>query len=259
MGILRGIRVAAVTLCGVGGLSGAMYGLLTGQGKRARTLIGRSTTDPHRADGVYPGGVGSVLKFAVLGDSLAAGLGAENADLLPGVLLARGLVEETGRSVRLTTYARVGATTRTFISQVDQAVADPPDLALVIIGGNDVTGKMRVRTSAALLGIEVARLRAAGAAVVVATCPDLGTIRPIPQPLRWVVRQWGRMLAKAQRHAVLRAGGIPVPAADLISAEFHMRYSELFSPDRFHPNGAGYRHASAVLLAPLCQAVTASM
>nr|WP_042190149.1 SGNH/GDSL hydrolase family protein [Kibdelosporangium sp. MJ126-NF4]CEL19127.1 SGNH hydrolase family [Kibdelosporangium sp. MJ126-NF4]CTQ95071.1 SGNH hydrolase family [Kibdelosporangium sp. MJ126-NF4] len=255
MGALRGIRVTAMALCGVGGLSGAMYGLLTGQGKRARTLIGRSTGDPHRADGVYPGsGVGQ-LRFAVLGDSLAAGLGAENADLLPGVMLARGLAEETGRSVRLTTYARVGANTRTFVSQVDQAVTDPPDLALVIVGGNDVTGKMRVSTSAALLGVEVARLRAAGAAVVVATCPDFGTVRPIPQPLRWVVRRWGRMLAKAQRHAVLRAGGVPVPMGDLISSEFHQRYSELFSPDMFHPNGAGYRHASEILLAPLCSAV----
>lgn len=256
MGALRGIRFAAVTLCGVGGLSGAMYGLLTGQGKRARTLIGRSTCDPHRADGVYAGTGAGELEFAVLGDSLAAGLGAENADLLPGVLLARGLAEETGRSVRLTTYARVGANTRTFVSQVDKAVTRRPDLALVIVGGNDVTGKMRVRTSAALLGVEVARLRKAGAAVVVATCPDFGTVRSIPQPLRWVVRRWGRMLAKAQRHAVLRAGGVPVPIGDLVSPEFHLRYSELFSPDRFHPNGAGYRHAAAILLAPLRAAVT---
>jgi lysophospholipase L1-like esterase len=255
MGVLRSMRIGAMTVCTLGGLSGAMYGLLTGQGKRARTLIGRPTKDPHRADGIYPAPGPAPLRFAVLGDSLAAGLGAEQASQLPGVLLARGLAEESGRPVELKTYARVGANTRTFIAQVDQAVADPPDVALVIIGGNDVTGKMRVRTSAALLGIEVARLRTAGAVVVVATCPDLGTIRPIPQPLRSIVRRWGRMLAKAQQRAVHRAGGVAVSAADLVSPEFHIRHSELFSPDRFHPNGAGYAHAADILLAPLCVAI----
>jgi lysophospholipase L1-like esterase len=255
MGSLHGVRVAAMTVCTVGGLSGAMYGLLTGQGKRARTLIGRSTNAPLCADGVYPGPGPNPLKFAVLGDSVAAGLGAETPELLPGVLLARGLAEESGRPVRLTTYAVVGATTRTLITQVDKAVADPPDLVLLIIGGNDVTGKMRIRTSATLLGIEVARLRTAGAEVVVGTCPDLGTIRPIPQPLRWVVRSWGRMLAKAQRRVVERAGGVAVPVADLVSPEFHTRHSELFSPDRFHPNGAGYQHAANILLAALCASV----
>jgi lysophospholipase L1-like esterase len=255
MGILGGLRVAAMTVGTVGGLSGAMYGLLTEQGKRARTLIGRHTRAPHVADGFHPASGPDPLKFAVLGDSVAAGLGAECTDLLPGVLLARGLAEESGRPVRLTTYAVVGATTRSLVTQVDQALQDPPDLVLLIIGGNDVTGKMRVRTSAALLGIEVMRLRKAGTAVVVGTCPDLGTIRPIPQPLRSVVRNWGRMLARAQRQAVIRAGGVAVPVADLVSPEFHTRHSELFSPDRFHPNGAGYRHAADILLGPLCAAL----
>jgi lysophospholipase L1-like esterase len=161
------------------------------------------------------------------------------------------LAEESSRPVQLTTYARVGANTRTFITQVDAAVSDPPDIALIIIGGNDVTGKMRVRTSATLLAIEVARLRDAGAAVVVATCPDFGTIRPIPQPLRTVVRRWGLMLAKAQRRAVEKSGGVAVSLAQLVSPEFHIRHAELFSPDRFHPNGAGYAHAAKILLAPL--------
>jgi lysophospholipase L1-like esterase len=255
MGYLRTLRVTAMTVGTVGGLSGAAYGFLSGQGRRARTLIGRPTRDPHTGDGVYPAPGPNPLRFAVLGDSIAAGLGAESTDLLLGVLLARGLAAESGRSVELTTYAVVGANTRTLMAQVDKAVANPPDLVLLIIGGNDVTGKMRPRTSAALLRLQVARLRNTGARVVVGTCPDLGAIRPVPQPLRWVLRNWGRMLARAQREAVQRAGGVAVPIADLVSPEFHTRYSELFSPDRFHPNGAGYQHAADILLAPLCAAL----
>src|SRR5690242_7060815 len=107
MGILGSIRVAAMTVFTVGGLSGAKYGFLDRQGKRARTLIGRPTRDPHLADGVYGAPGPAPLRFAVLGDSVAAGLGAESTDLLPGVLLARGLAEESGRPVELTTYAVV--------------------------------------------------------------------------------------------------------------------------------------------------------
>jgi hypothetical protein len=46
-----------------------------------------------------------------------------------------------------------------------------------------------------------------------------------------------------------------VSIAALLTPEFLARPDELFSADRFHPNGAGYELASSVLLAPLCDAV----
>ena len=46
----------------------------------------------------------------------------------------------------------------------------------------------------------------AGAEVVVGTCPDLGTIEPVPQPLRWIARRASRQLAAAQTIAVGRGG-----------------------------------------------------
>lgn len=259
---VRGLRLFVVAAGAVGGLSGATYGLLNGQSRHARSVIGVPTEAPLNADGRYTpdggyaaDGAGD-LTFAVLGDSSAAGLGAETTELLPGVLLARGLAEETDRSVRLTTYAVSGATTPALTAQVDRALAGgrAPDLALVIIGGNDVTTRMRVDVSAALLGEEVRRLREAGTAVVVGTCPDLGAIRPIPQPLRSVARGWSLSLARAQRREVERMGGTAVAMADLLSPEFLTRATEFFSPDLFHPNGAGYEMAANVLLAPLCAA-----
>lgn len=254
----RVIRVAALVAAAVGGLSGGAYGLLSEQSRRARRLIGRPKEPPPHADGWYrPTGpvTGAPLRFAVLGDSSAAGLGVTAAEQLPAVLLAGGLAERSGRPVLLTTYAISGATTRGLPAQVDRALAGQPDLALVIIGANDVTTRMRVHQSANILAVEVRRLRAAGAAVVVGTCPDLGAIRPIPQPLRSVARRWSLLLAGAQRGAVRRAGGIPVALADLLSPTFMARASELFSADRFHPNAAGYAAAAAVLLGPLCEAV----
>jgi lysophospholipase L1-like esterase len=259
----RAFRTAAVIAGAVGGLSGAAYGLLTEQAKRARTVIGMPEHPPLNADGVYlPDGAGPLpfgtgrdpLRFAVIGDSSAAGLGVDLPTQLPGTLLARDLAREAGRPVLLTTYAISGSTTRDLLDQVNRALADPPAVALVIIGANDVTDRLSVRDSARLLGAQLARLRAADVRVVVGTCPDLGAIRPIPQPLRAVASVWSLLLARAQRSAVQRFGCAPVALAALLSPEFFARPDDLFSPDRFHPNAAGYEAAAAVLLAPVCTA-----
>jgi lysophospholipase L1-like esterase len=259
----RGFRTVAVLAGTAGGLSGAAYGLLTEQAKRARNVIGLPDAPPLNADGVYladgsdprPFRDGEdVLRFAMIGDSSAAGLGVELPAQLLGVLLAGGLAEEAGRSVLLTTYAISGSTTRDLAAQVDRALADGPTVALVIIGANDVTDRLSVRESARLLGLQLDRLRAAGVAVVTGTCPDLGAIQPIPQPLRAIARAWSLLLARAQRVAVERAGCVAVSLAALLSPEFFARPNDLFSPDRFHPNAAGYEAAAAVLLAPVCAA-----
>jgi lysophospholipase L1-like esterase len=260
----RGFRTVAVVAGAVGGLSSAAYGLLIEQSKRARTVIGAPERPPLNADGVYlADGSGpypaqshpQALRFAVIGDSSAAGLGVEQPDQLPGTVLARGLADEADRAVLLHTYAISGSTTRDLAAQVDRALVDAPEVALVIIGANDVTDKLAVRESARLLGRQLGRLRAADVAVVVGTCPDLGAIRPIPQPLRAVASGWSLLLARAQRVAVQQAGAVPVALAALLSPEFFARPDDLFSPDRFHPNAAGYEAAASVLLAPLCAAI----
>jgi lysophospholipase L1-like esterase len=260
----RGFRTVAMVAGTVGGLSSAAYGLLMEQSKRARTVIGIPERPPLNADGVYladgsgphPGGTGGEpMRFAVIGDSSAAGLGVELPSQLPGTVLARGLAEEADRPVRLDTYAISGSTTRDLLAQVDRVLVEPPEVALVIIGANDVTDKLAVHESARLLGVQLHRLRTAGVAVVVGTCPDLGAIRPIPQPLRAVASAWSLLLARAQRVAAERAGAVPVALAALLSPEFFARPNDLFSPDRFHPNAAGYEAAASVLLAPLCAAI----
>ncbi|MDQ2723277.1 MAG: SGNH/GDSL hydrolase family protein [Actinomycetota bacterium] len=237
--------------------AGTAYGLLIEQSKRARKVIGPPTRQPPRADGAYfpRSGVPSAgeLMLAIIGDSTAAGLGCEQAEELPGVLLARGLAEETGRPVCLQTYAVVGATSKTLDEQVSGALVDgAPDAVVILIGANDVIAKLSISGSAARLGAAVARLRGHSSAVVVGTCPDLGAVRPIPQPLRSVVRSWSLRLAQAQGTQVRLAGGHPVALADLLSPEFLTRPDLFFSTDQFHPSAAGYEAASAVLLPALC-------
>ncbi|GAA4850614.1 SGNH/GDSL hydrolase family protein [Saccharopolyspora rosea] len=263
----RALRLALLAAGTAGGLSGAAYGLLNGQSAYARRVIGEPDNDPLRADGVHlPDGSGPVprgeldpgaepLEFAVLGDSAAAGLGVDFPDDLPGVRLARGLAEELDRPVSLSTHAIVGCTSQELASQVDAALVRRPELVLIIIGANDVTSKLPVARCAELLGESVTRLVGGGVSVVVGTCPDLGSIRPIPQPLRSIARHWSLALGRAQRRIVESAGGHAVPLADLLSPEFLTRPAEFFSPDRYHPSAAGYEAAVGILLPVLCSAI----
>src|SRR6185503_18390829 len=84
--------------------------------------------------------------------------------------------------------------------------------------------------------------------VVVGTCPDLGTIKPIAPPLKQVARAWSRRLAAAQTIAVVEAGGRTVSLGSVLGPEFAAAPALLFGPDRFHPSAAGYAHLASVLL-----------
>ena len=198
------------------------------------------------------------LRFAVLGDSTAAGYGVERADQTPGALLAAALAAHSGRPLLLANVARVGACSDRLAEQVDALLADGPEhapqVAAIMIGANDVTHRMSPTDAARCLGDAVLRLRAAGCQVVVGTCPDLGTIRPIQVPLRWLARRWSRRLAALQARAVYEAGGRSVPIGALLGPEFAAR-AELFGPDRFHPSAEGYATAAAAVLPALAAAV----
>lgn len=237
--------------------------LLTGQADQARRTIPRAADIPPRADGVYSPDGGPVqpwnrdvpfdLHLMVFGDSTATGYGCREADEVPGVLLARALASASGKRVRLSTKAIVGATSKGLQGQIDAMfVADqPPDAAVIMIGANDVTRLNGIRPSAQRLGAGVRRLREAGAVVVVGTCPDFGVVTAIPQPLRSVARSKGLRLARAQAAAVRAAGGVPVPLADLVTPNFMQEPERFFSDDMYHPSAAGYALAANQLLPAL--------
>ncbi|WP_309229458.1 SGNH/GDSL hydrolase family protein [Blastococcus sp. TML/M2B] len=190
----------------------------------------------------------------MLGDSSAVGLGVERAAQTPGVLIASALAELAERPVRLTRLAVSGAKSPQLDAQVDAALEERPDVALIMIGANDVTSRTRPAVSVRHLGDAVRRLTAAGAEVVVGTCPDLGTIRPIRQPLRTLARRWSRQMAAAQTIAVVEAGGRTVSLGSVLGPSFATDRS-LFSRDEFHPSAYGYAHAAAVILPSVADAL----
>ena len=189
------------------------------------------------------------IKMAMLGDSTAAGYGVHRAIDTPAVRIAIAVSAAARRPVHLTNTAAVGAESTWLLTQVDELV-ESPDLTVVIVGANDVTHRIKPAISIRALSDAVTTLRGRGCEVVVATCPDLGTIRPIAQPLRYFARRLSRSLAAAQTIAVVEAGGRTVSLGDLLGPSFATR-ADLFSEDRFHPSAAGYAAAAEAIL-PSC-------
>jgi lysophospholipase L1-like esterase len=246
-------RLASAAAFGGGGLSvlgAGLYGVLRGEAALARRMIGNAgDAPPPDSTGWYGRGrPGPAIKVALLGDSSAAGYGVERLVETPGAFLASGLANEADRRVHLRTYAKVGAQSSDLDGQIDKALSNDPDLAVVLIGANDVTHRVRPSQSVRYLSDAVRRLRAAGLTVLVGTCPDLGTVKPIPPPLRQVARSMSRRLAAAQAIVVVEEGGVAVSLGSVLGPDFAAAPAVLFGPDQFHPSAEGYRAVAEVLV-----------
>ncbi|MFD7922339.1 SGNH/GDSL hydrolase family protein [Streptomyces sp. NPDC059740] len=261
--VRRIVTAAAVGGGGVGVLGAAAVGLLFTEIRLARHSIGVSEEVPPVADGRYgrfltPPADRGPLRLAFLGDSTAAGQGVHRAGETPGALVASGLAAVAESPVEFRNVALPGACSDDLARQVALLLADPagrPDVCVVMIGANDVTHRVPPTRSVRLLAEAVCALREAGCEVVVGTCPDLGTIEPVWQPLRWVARRLSRQLAAAQTVAVVESGGRTVSLGALLGPEFEARPRELFGPDSYHPSVAGYATAAMAVLPTVCAAL----
>ncbi|MEW2383198.1 SGNH/GDSL hydrolase family protein [Micromonospora sp. NPDC047707] len=254
-------RVARLVALGTGATAAAAVatgGVLIGQARQARRTIPMAEAPPPRCDGMYGAKLpGPAITMVVLGDSSAAGYGVHRRRETPGSLLATGLSRRLQRPVRLHRFAVVGALSAGLRHQVEAALDCHPDIAVILVGGNDVTNRTPPALAVRYLVEAVTALRAAGCEVVVGTCPDLGAIRPIQPPLRWLARRWSRQLAAAQTVAVVEAGGWTVSLGDLLGPRFVAEPGRMFAWDRFHPSAEGYAVAAAALLPTLLSALGA--
>ncbi|QOV37881.1 SGNH/GDSL hydrolase family protein [Streptomyces ferrugineus] len=259
-------RIAAGAAFGGGGIGlagAAAVGLLLAEVRMARRHVGNGTNNHvPNADGRYgrhyETPADPPLRLTMLGDSTAAGQGVHRSGQTPGALLASGLAAVAERPVILRNVALPGARSDDLDRQVALVLGDPavpPDVCVIMIGANDVTNRMPPTRSVRHLSSAVRRLRTAGAEVVVGTCPDLGTIEPVQQPLRWLARRASRQLAAAQTIGVVEQGGRTVSLGDLLGPEFAANPRELFGPDNYHPSAEGYATAAMAVLPTVCAAL----
>ncbi|HEY8827524.1 MAG TPA: SGNH/GDSL hydrolase family protein [Jatrophihabitantaceae bacterium] len=255
----RARKIATVAAYGGGGLGAigalggaALFGVLLGESKLARRRIPVAEAAPPVSHDTTWAAAGvrvsrTPIRIAMLGDSTAAGYGVHRDRDTPAAQLAISISDEARRPVHVTNVAAVGAESRDLGAQFDELAGGRPELAVIMIGANDVTHRIKATESVRHLEAAVRQLHERGVEVVVGTCPDLGTIRPLAQPLRAYARRLSRTLAAAQTVAVVGAGGRTVSLGDLLGPLFASR-EDMFSDDQFHPSAAGYAAAADALL-----------
>lgn len=223
----------------------------------ARRVIGKPLgEDAHQADKLYRRSYGDPIHLLLLGDSIAAGLGADKPKRTLGAQLAKRLADRTNRSVRLHTAAVVGSETSMLRSQLAGLPGGyRADVAVIVVGGNDVTHRVRTSVSCDHLASAVTALRDAGTQVVVGTCPDLSALSAVPQPLRTIIGVASRQLAAAQRETCIQVGARVVSLGEVVGPVFVAEPDKMFAIDRFHPSSAGYKRTAKAMLPSILAAL----
>jgi lysophospholipase L1-like esterase len=187
---------------------------------------------------LWTGPVTNNMRFLVLGDSLAFGTGATSPEHTLGARLTRTL-EQAGETVELHVVAVPGATSLDLAAQVRRAATVEADVALLVVGANDLTKRVPSAQAAAALGAAVRELRARGTEVLVVPTPDLSSVAWVPPAFRSVVAGICDQQRARQTLAAEAAGAVVAPVAPELTRRFATDPS-LFSGDRFHPSSAGY-------------------
>jgi acyl-CoA thioesterase-1 len=103
------------------------------------------------------------VRIAVLGDSIAAGLGVKPGEAFPARLEAA--LKAQGRTVTILNHGVSGDTTAGGVDRLDWMLADKPDIVLVELGANDALRGIDPRTVERNLDTITARLTAADVTV----------------------------------------------------------------------------------------------
>ncbi len=192
-----------------------------------------------------------MLRLAVLGDSIGSGTGADHTcDTLGPRLVAHLAAADVPAEARV--LAVPGARSTDLAAQVAHSAGWRPDVAVIVIGANDLTHLVPADAAAADLRAAVRGLRAIGAEVVLAPAPDLSAVPHVPPAARSLVWAVSQRLRQAQIRVTLAEGGRVADGDGVTTAAFAADPS-LFAGDRFHPSSAGYAVITAAL-APVVRA-----
>jgi len=230
----------------------ALSPLLVAQGLWTR----RRTPRLPEAEGDREGEVGEggeTLRVLIVGDSSAAGVGVKTQDAALAGQLTRALAQQACRRVRWQLVARSGITSAEALDLVRDVRPAPADLAVAVLGVNDVVGQVpthrAIAAREALADWLIANLQVRH--VAFAALPAVHQFPALPQPLRWIAgadaRRHDRSLAQwAATRGSLRGDvshvPMPVPLGRQVMAH-----------DGFHPAEPVYRACGELLALHLAQ------
>jgi len=215
------------------------------QGRRLRRDTPRLPDAPapwHGRSDPGGGGSGSAgerpLHLLVLGDSTAAGVGVDHAELGLGGRLADAVAEHTARTVDWRALGRNGATARDLVrGYLAPALDGPVDILFLTVGANDALALRSTRAFRRDVRriVRATRAQHPDAVILMSSLPAFFRFRLLPEPLRGTLYRHSRALEAAARSIVdaehdARMSPPPPP------------YTEgFFAIDEFHPSALGYR------------------
>lgn len=187
--------------------------------------------------------VEAALRLLIVGDSSAAGVGVDHQDQALSGHLTRTLAERSGRVVDWQLKARSGATTAQALRLLQRSPPDPADVAVAVLGVNDVIDQVTARR-AVIYRERLADWLLAQAGVrhvVFAPLPPVHQLPLLPPLLARVAGEDARRHDEAlARWAATRKDVSHVPIDLTLDAS-------VLAIDRFHPGEPVYRACGEAL------------
>ncbi len=208
--------------------------MLLAQGRRVRKTVPRLPEAAGPRAGTV--GTGPVLRLLIVGDSAAAGVGAETqADALCGQLVS---LLAPDRTVTYRLEATTGHTSADCVAALRTAAPAVFDLAVTSLGVNDATA---LRSTSRFLAdqrqlLTVLRDRFAVRHVLLGGLPPVGRFPALPWPLRAVIGAYADRL-----HEALAGLAAQDPDVGFVDLRAVLTLSEAdMARDGFHPGPAVY-------------------
>jgi lysophospholipase L1-like esterase len=229
-GVLRAVELLAA----VPALGGGCAALCAWEARRARQ--GPRPYERALAADALLGPAGPAVRVTWLGDSLAAGLGADDVADTPAHTVARMLE----RAVEVRVLAVPGARVEDVLVRQLPRLDRSTDLVVVSVGANDVAaGTSRGGYAARLDGLLAA---VAPIPTIVLSLPDMAVPDRLAEPLRTLAGWRARWFEAARQRVV--AGHPHVRSVDVASRPVGMSRRDArthLCADHFHPGPLGYR------------------
>lgn len=189
-------------------------------------------------------GQGPTLRLLILGDSSAAGVGANHQETALSGRLSTALAPHFDLTWQL--IAKTGSMSGDSLRALERMPPQVFDIAVTALGVNDVTGNVSLtRWVAQQKAIHhLLRIRFGVRHIFASGLPPMGSFPLLPNPLRWVMGVGSDRLDAAMAQMAL-------DTPDLSHLKFDLPFAPEYSAaDGFHPSELAYQHW-ADMLAPL--------
>jgi lysophospholipase L1-like esterase len=212
--------------------------VLLAQGRRVRrTALRLPEAAGERSGLVVVEGAQSVLKLLFVGDSTMAGVGVRHQSAALASQVAGTLANRLVRSVQWQLVAKSGVNTRQALEFVKGRELSPADVLVTALGTNDVTSQSKPQRFIADYEALVDALgKQVGARfAVISGLPPLHLTPATPQPLRWYLGSYARLLDDGLRRWIAAQRNIAYVPLQWASNPKEM------AQDGFHPGEMQYR------------------